>query len=209
MNYYNTLGISPYATADEVRQAYLALAKRYHPDKNKSPEATDRMAEINLAYETLCDNQRRRQYNIQCGIAMIDTPATQYHVVDEEEEDEEIEQEARPVSGKCASCNFVNSSGVFVCTVCGHVFDPEAKAGKKAEQDDDEVTFDAEVIRKAKEYHDNYDEIGIEEVETGEQEAAEENLSEIIRCPQCNEINKYSRGSCWQCGLVFETEEVA
>jgi hypothetical protein len=32
-------------------------------------------------------------------------------------------------------------------------------------------------------------------------------MSEIIRCPQCNEINVYSRGSCWQYGLVFEIEE--
>lgn len=208
MNCYNTLGISPYATADEVRQAYLALAKKYHPDKNKSPEATDRMAEINLAYETLCDGQKRRQYNIQCGIAIVDAPAPKYHEV-EEEEDEELEQEASRIFGKCVSCNFVNSSGVFVCTVCGHIFVPEGKATKKAEQHDDEIAFDPEVIRKAKEYHDNDDDISIEEIEIEEHETAQENLSEIIRCPQCNEINKYSRGSCWQCGLQFEIDEVA
>ena len=38
---------------------------------------------------------------------------------------------------------------------------------------------------------------------------AEEVLSENIRCPRCKEANRYSRGSCWQCGLVFEVEEVA
>jgi rubredoxin len=47
-----------------------------------------------------------------------------------------------------------------------------------------------------------------DEVEDDEEEA-QDNMSEIIRCPQCNEINMYSRGSCWQCGLQFEIGEIA
>lgn len=171
MNHYTTLGVPPGATADEVRQAYLALAKKYHPDKNKSPGATTMMAEINLAYETLCDSHRRKQYDLENGIV------SEVPMYIEEEED--IGQEPCP-AGRCVKCNFVNSSGMFVCSVCGYAFDPEAK-GRKADIEEDH------------EEHHN----------------AQDNLSEIIRCPQCNEINMYSRGSCWQCGLQFEVDEAA
>ena len=48
---YRVLGISPQATDDEVKQAYRALAKKYHPDVNDgSPEAEARMKEVNEAY---------------------------------------------------------------------------------------------------------------------------------------------------------------
>lgn len=170
MSHYTTLGITANATADEVRQAYLALAKKYHPDKNKSPAATTMMAEINLAYETLCDEQRRKQYDLENGI-LADAPVYM-------EDDEEIGQEPAPV-GRCVKCNFINSSGLFVCSVCGYTFEPESRR-RNAKVEDDEDKPDAE-----------------------------DNLSEIIRCPQCNEINMYSRGSCWQCGLRFEIDEAA
>lgn len=173
MDHYATLGIPHDATADEVRQAYLRLAKRYHPDKNKSPGATTLMAEINLAYETLCDDRRRQEYDLENGIA--DAPV---YV----EEEEEIGQETSPAFGKCVKCNFVNSSGMFVCSVCGYAFDPDAKR-RKAGRYDTSMEYD--------------------------KEDAGDNLSEIIRCPQCNEINMYSRGSCWQCGLIFEIDGAA
>lgn len=177
MNYYFVLGVSPDATTNEVRQAYLALAKKYHPDKNKSPEATSRMAEINLAYETLCDSQKRQEYNLEKGIVVEE-------VVEQYSEEEEIGQDEPSMFGRCVKCNFVNSSGIFVCSVCGYAFDLRDKNGRKAER------------------YDNYDEITAEDFEE-----VQDNMSEIIRCPQCNEINMYSRGSCWQCGLDFVIEE--
>ena len=169
-DYYSVLGISPGATAEEVKQAYFKLAKMHHPDKNGSPDSTARMAGINLAYETLCDSQKRGEYDLENDFA-----------VDEEvqvEDYEEIGQESH-VFGRCVKCNFVNNSGVFICSTCGYVFDPEARHGK-----------------------------GRDYEELDDQDAGEV-LSEIIRCPRCNEVNRYSRGSCWQCGLVFEVEEVA
>ena len=51
---YRVLGVSPQATDDEVKQAYRALAKKYHPDVNNgSPEAEARMKEVNEAYSTV------------------------------------------------------------------------------------------------------------------------------------------------------------
>ena len=51
---YRVLGVSPQATDDEVKKAYRALAKKYHPDVNNgSPDAEARMKEVNEAYSTI------------------------------------------------------------------------------------------------------------------------------------------------------------
>src|SRR5687768_16107439 len=95
----------------------------HHPDKNGSPDATKRMAEINLAYETLCDTQKRAEYNLENNFAAESGVEIDY------QEEEEIGQESHEL-GRCVKCNFVNNSGVFVCSTCGYVFDPEAKYRK-------------------------------------------------------------------------------
>ena len=51
--HYDILQIQPDATPDEIQHAYRALAMRYHPDRNSSPDAARKMAAINEAYETL------------------------------------------------------------------------------------------------------------------------------------------------------------
>ena len=52
-NYYKSLGLSPSATKAEIKVAYRQLAKKYHPDKNKSKEASQLFIEINEAYAFL------------------------------------------------------------------------------------------------------------------------------------------------------------
>ena len=51
MNPWNVLGIGQFASEAEIKTAYRKLAMIWHPDKNKSPEAGAKMAEINVAYE--------------------------------------------------------------------------------------------------------------------------------------------------------------
>ncbi len=62
-DYYEVLGISKNATKDEIRSAYRKLAKQYHPDINKSPDAPKKFEEVQEAYDVLSDENKRAQYD--------------------------------------------------------------------------------------------------------------------------------------------------
>ncbi|XP_075262898.1 dnaJ homolog subfamily C member 16-like [Convolutriloba macropyga] len=60
---YEILGVSRQATGQEIKKAYKRLAREWHPDKNKSPEAEGKFVEISKAYELLTDDDKRRNYD--------------------------------------------------------------------------------------------------------------------------------------------------
>ncbi len=60
---YEVLQINRGAEQEVIEAAYKGLARKYHPDKNRSPKALDRMKEINLAYEILSDAEKRRNFD--------------------------------------------------------------------------------------------------------------------------------------------------
>jgi len=62
-DYYEVLGVSRGASEDEIRRAYRRLARQYHPDVNKTPEAEEKFKEINEAYSVLSDPQKRATYD--------------------------------------------------------------------------------------------------------------------------------------------------
>ncbi|XP_038609022.1 dnaJ homolog subfamily B member 9 [Tachyglossus aculeatus] len=62
-SYYDLLGVPRTASERQIKKAFHKLAVKYHPDKNKSPDAEAKFREIAEAYETLSDENRRREYD--------------------------------------------------------------------------------------------------------------------------------------------------
>lgn len=62
-DYYRVLQIDPDAEPEVVAAAYRKLAAKYHPDVNNTPEAQERMRELNVAHEVLGDPAKRAEYD--------------------------------------------------------------------------------------------------------------------------------------------------
>ncbi len=81
-NYYEILGVSENAVLEDIKKAFRSLAFKYHPDKNPGheKEAEARFKDINEAYCVLCDEDKRRQYNLarQTGATYSDRPGFAY-----------------------------------------------------------------------------------------------------------------------------------
>jgi hypothetical protein len=69
VTYYEVLGVSPTAPISEVRRAYVALARRHHPDRASGH--ADSMRAINDAWATLRDPERRAAYDLSLGPARL------------------------------------------------------------------------------------------------------------------------------------------
>ena len=74
-DYYEILGVSKTATADEIKKAYRQKAIQYHPDKNPGDKASEeKFKEAAEAYEVLSDQQKRQRYD-QFGHAGVGSSA--------------------------------------------------------------------------------------------------------------------------------------
>lgn len=62
-DYYKTLGVDRNASADDIKKAYRRLARKYHPDVSKEPDAEQRFKEVAEAYEVLKDPEKRKLYD--------------------------------------------------------------------------------------------------------------------------------------------------
>lgn len=73
-DYYDVLGVTKSASADEIKRAYRKLALQFHPDRNKAADAEAKFKEINEAYEILSNPQKKQTYD-QFGHAAFDPSA--------------------------------------------------------------------------------------------------------------------------------------
>lgn len=62
-DYYCILGIEKGATDEDIKKAYRKQALKFHPDKNKSPQAEEKFKEVAEAYEVLSDPKKREIYD--------------------------------------------------------------------------------------------------------------------------------------------------
>ncbi len=62
-DYYKILGVERDATEAKIKSAYRKLARQYHPDVNKSPDAVKKFKDINEAYEVLSDKEKKSRYD--------------------------------------------------------------------------------------------------------------------------------------------------
>ena len=63
-DFYSILEIPKDASDQDVKKAYRKLSLQYHPDRNSSPDADEKIRKINEAYETLSDTEKRRMYDL-------------------------------------------------------------------------------------------------------------------------------------------------
>src|SRR4030088_156208 len=62
-DYYKILGIARDASADDIKKTYRKLARKYHPDVSKEPNAEEKFKEVSEAYETLKDPEKRAAFD--------------------------------------------------------------------------------------------------------------------------------------------------
>lgn len=69
---YEILGVDREADQNKIKRAYRALAKKFHPDKNKDPDAPEKFKEVTAAYEVLGDPEKRADYDAPPAVSLED-----------------------------------------------------------------------------------------------------------------------------------------
>lgn len=113
IDYYNILGVTENATVTEIQKSFRELAKKYHPDKNNSPDAPAKFRELFEAYKILKNEDSRRFFNFKRsnyyktkvkGVVHVNYTEKQYHA------DKEQAQKTAEECSKMTFDDFIKSS---------------------------------------------------------------------------------------------------
>jgi DnaJ-domain-containing protein 1 len=121
MDPYQILGLSQNATHDEIKKAYRKLVMQYHPDKNSSAEANDRVRLINAAYEILSDPVRRiNHHQPACSDTFFDEDPIEAYKREfkrkrwEREQEEKAREKARREQHEVRMFKFMRTMTYFI-----------------------------------------------------------------------------------------------
>ena len=139
MSYYDILEVSPKASKEVIKNAYRALSKKYHPDTYKGDlkYAQEKMKEINTAYETLIDEEKRLNYDYENGFkidpnAIVEEFKEAVESQEEYVEEKEAKKDIFQILKEKKGLTIVGICAVFVIAVLiGNLL---AGAGDKKEQ---------------------------------------------------------------------------
>ncbi len=73
-NYYEVLGLTANATLAEIKTTYRKMASQYHPDKNSDSDAPAKFRQVQEAYETLSDIDKKKTYDENRRRSLLDNP---------------------------------------------------------------------------------------------------------------------------------------
>ena len=126
MSYYDILEVSVNASKEVIKNAYRALSKKYHPDRNKENAsfAEEKLKEINMAYETLIDDEKRLQYDYDNGFkidpnAIIEEPENEIEEYEEKEDEKPKDKSIWIIKKKNVLIGIVITVAFFLAFIIG------------------------------------------------------------------------------------------
>lgn len=196
-NFYEILDIDVDATSEQIKSAYRKLARKYHPDVNKTPDAIVIFKQITIAYETLSNNEKRRQYDILNGIFKQEEPKQEYKTSSQKAQEQYQETINKSPKYEQPIKKSKNKTGLIKIFryFCSKL--KKQKRTKELHRPQKGENITTEVV------------ISPDEVITGSKRII--NIRTTKACPKCNG-HKFTNGDkCPQCegkGLITETKRI-
>ncbi len=112
-DFYDVLGVAKTASSETIKEAYRRLAIRYHPDRNKSPDAEEKFKEVSQAYLVLSDAEKRTLYDA-LGPDKYDDPREVFsYYVEREASARELKREYEAAKSR-EQTGIIESMGVIL-----------------------------------------------------------------------------------------------
>jgi curved DNA-binding protein CbpA len=211
-NYYKILQVDPSADLEVIAVAYKRLARMYHPDTNRSPNATSRMQEINAAYEVLKDPAKRTQYDRALSFQLSQSDAK---YAEERRKREEAEAALRRAKGETEAARRraeeerrkreqAEAAWRHTQEEQQRREQAEAEAVRRRAEEERRKREETETARRHAQQEQQQREQA--EAEYSRTESKQKNVSYVV-CLNCYEENPSNSRSCIKCGQGLRAGE--